>query len=218
MLLEVNIYKLIEEMRAHPGLYLGTPHISTLRSFLDGYQMALHDFNIKEIPKDTLLPLPFDLFHDYVALKFDYYESTSGWCNMILDQTAYNEENGWDLFHKLLDEFKQLYISQCFSADLNNSNIAHYTSGKFAPNRSEDKLSGAPSLYYNPLKILYAELKNNTNHKSYIDVVQTTSGSIIGKKLYKREEDILAYFESSFGTVSWQKRIQDDEHFCEAKV
>ena len=208
MLLEVRLYKMIEDMRVRPAMYLGTSSVTKLQSFLDGYQAALYNFDIEEI-QDILLPLPFWFFHEYVARRFDYYESTSGWCNMILDQTAQDEEKGLQLFYTLLDEFKQLDINRYYAADLNESNITHHVSDKFAPRRlTGEHFDIEEPLYQNPVKVSYAELTNKTKHKNYIGVIHTDTESIIERKLYKNEEDLLAYFESCFGAVDWQKQIQ----------
>ena len=206
----MDLYKKIEDMRARPAMYLGALSIVRLRSFLNGYQMALCDFNLKENAHDMLLPLPFWFFHEYVAHRFDYYESTSGWCNMILNQTGHDEEKGLQLFYALFDEFKQLEVSQCFDAKLNNSNITHHLSDKSAPRMVTGKyLEIEEPLYKNPERVSYAELQNR-NHKSYICIIHTKTESIFERKLYKSEKDLLSYFKNCFGKISWQEQNPKD--------
>ena len=196
-------------MRTRPALYLGSFSVTNLQSFLNGYQTALCDLDIKENIQDTLIPLPFWFFHEYVASRFGYCASTSGWCNMILDQTAHDEEKGLQLFYTLFDEFMQLKVSKCFTANLNASNITHHVSDKFAPRRMTGKhFDIAEPLYRNAISVLYAELKNNAKHKSYVGVIYTDAESIVERKLYKSEKDILAYFENCFGNVVWEEQNQ----------
>ena len=55
------------------------------------------------IENDALgLNIPRD-FHDWVAYRTHYRESTSGWCNMIVSTTE-SEEEAFDRFFELLEE------------------------------------------------------------------------------------------------------------------
>ena len=182
--------------------------MTKLGSFLDGYEMALYNYDIKEEIPDKLLPLPFWFFHEYVARRFDYNGSTSGWGNMILDQTAHDEEKGLQLFYTLLDEFKQLEISRCFTANLNAANITHHVSDKLAPRRlTGEHFDIEEPLYQNPVSVSYAELKNDAKQVSYIGVIHTDTKSIVESNLCKNKEDILSYLKACFGTLSWQEQI-----------
>jgi hypothetical protein len=49
----------------------------------------------------------FNNFHNWVANRLGYYESTSGWAYMIEDQRRDKEEALWLLF-ELLDEFREI--------------------------------------------------------------------------------------------------------------
>lgn len=90
---------LLEKIRDHPGLYLGERSLTALSGAFTGYQLALAAHGISD---DTTFQLPED-FHDWVAYRLHYKESTSGWKNMILDVTE-NESDAFSRFFALLDE------------------------------------------------------------------------------------------------------------------
>ncbi len=94
----LNTYELIDKMRPRVGMYIGHLSPTHLRSFLDGYSFGNSNATKPEHPD-------FGDFHDWVAKKFDYYESTSGWAYMIEDQRKDQKEALW-LFFELLDEFR----------------------------------------------------------------------------------------------------------------
>jgi hypothetical protein len=63
---------LLEVIREKPALYLGDRSLSALWYYLQGYWMALSVYDMR-----TAYPLPPD-FHDWVAYRLHFYESTSG--------------------------------------------------------------------------------------------------------------------------------------------
>jgi hypothetical protein len=90
----------IEAIRRRPGMYLGVKSLTALHQFLNGYQMACGFHQIKD---DRLgLRIPPD-FHDWVAYRTHFQESTTGWCNMIVATTK-SEEDAFDRFFELLEE------------------------------------------------------------------------------------------------------------------
>lgn len=90
----------IEAIRAWPGMYLGEPSLRAFFHFLSGYQTALHHHGIKD---DTTLDLVPRDFHDWVAYRTHFDESTSGWCNMIIE-TSESDAQAFDRFFELLAE------------------------------------------------------------------------------------------------------------------
>mgnify|MGYP006234092637 CR=1 FL=1 len=93
------MYNLLDEIRRRPGLYIGNESPNNLKSFLDGYLWGKGHNSIEESSPN------FNDFHDWVAKKLGYYESTSGWANMIEDQREDKQEALY-LFFELLDEFR----------------------------------------------------------------------------------------------------------------
>lgn len=95
----IRLGGLLEVIRERPAMYLGHHSLSALWSFLDGYGFALWSHDIQEKP-----PLPRD-FHDWVADRLHFSESTSGWKNMILNRVP-DEAAALEYFFKLLDEYR----------------------------------------------------------------------------------------------------------------
>jgi hypothetical protein len=90
---------LIDSIRARPGLYFGEKSLTAFFHFLSGYKMACWShrvvFNLGlEIPDD---------FHDWVAYRTCFKQSTAGWCRMIVT-TSESEEHAFDRFFELMEE------------------------------------------------------------------------------------------------------------------
>lgn len=90
---------LLEVIRERPAMYLGERSLSALSHYLQGYWMALSVYDMR-----TSFPLPPD-FHDWVAYRLHFYESTGGYKNMILKRVP-EESAALDYFFELLDEHK----------------------------------------------------------------------------------------------------------------
>ena len=60
-------------------MYTGEYKLSNIRSFIDGYTFSI----IEEKRRDEFFS-DFSGFHDWIATKYGFYESTAGWQNMIL--------------------------------------------------------------------------------------------------------------------------------------
>jgi len=205
---EMQIYTLLKALRLRPRMYLDSHSITKLRTFLDGYHCALYNFNVKENPQKTILPLPFYFFHKYTAYRFGYGESTIGWHNIILDQTNRDEEKAFNLFFDLLDDFKELKISKCFVADLNKDNVKYHVTDKHAPKRTFGKdFEFREPAYRSPLRISYIEVSDEYC-KLYIGIVHTHVGAIswtMEEINYKNEKKVRAYFKSCFGDIDWHE-------------
>lgn len=89
----------LELIRENPALYLGERSLSALWYYLQGYWMALSVYDMR-----TASPVPPD-FHDWVAYRLHFYESTSGYRNMILKRVP-DESAALDRFFGLLDEHR----------------------------------------------------------------------------------------------------------------
>lgn len=74
-----GLYKFIKQMEARPVLWTGANTLQSIRTFLDGYSYALYEHSISIVSDDSELD-----FHNWVAKKLGFYESTAGWQNMIL--------------------------------------------------------------------------------------------------------------------------------------
>lgn len=95
----MGVYELLDKIRRRPGMYIGYHSPTHLHSFLSGFLMGTGSaLKTSETPH-------FNEFQDWVAGKFNYYESTSGWAYMIEDQRE-DKEEALHLFFELLDEFR----------------------------------------------------------------------------------------------------------------
>ena len=93
---------LLAAIRQRPAMFCGEHTLSALNHFFAGYGFALDSHGI-ETSSD-----PLDIrrgFHEWVAYRLHFKESTSGWCNMI-QQSTNSETEAIDRFFQLLDEFR----------------------------------------------------------------------------------------------------------------
>lgn len=74
-----TIYDLLEVLSNRTAMYTGEHKLSNIKSFIDGYSFALKDENESEKFISN-----FRGFHDWVAERYGFNESTAGWQNMIL--------------------------------------------------------------------------------------------------------------------------------------
>jgi hypothetical protein len=73
--------QLLAAIRERPALYLGQASLSALYHFLNGYEQACGDCLGTETPR--FVPHG---FHDWVAYRVHFHESTSGWKNMMVNR------------------------------------------------------------------------------------------------------------------------------------
>lgn len=74
-----TIYDLLEALSHRTAMYTGEHKLSNIKSFIDGYSFALNDEDERKTFNSN-----FHGFHDWVAERFGFNESTAGWQNMIL--------------------------------------------------------------------------------------------------------------------------------------
>jgi hypothetical protein len=96
---EIKAGHLLDLIRERPAMYLGSRTITGLGHFLGGFKYAEQIHGIEAVSQ-----LPND-FHEWVAYRLHYYESTKGWSRMILEQTV-DESAALDRFYELLDEYR----------------------------------------------------------------------------------------------------------------
>ena len=93
---------ILEKICERPGMYTGEGTLTSIRHFLSGYDFAIHQNDLPTNDDPLLIP---GEFHDWVAYRLRFYESTSGWCNMICERTD-TDRDAIDSFLQLLNEFK----------------------------------------------------------------------------------------------------------------
>jgi phosphoribosylanthranilate isomerase len=97
-----DVYEFFEKLKERPAMYVGAKSLTRLQMFFYGYCYALSLQDI-EFPQKQFAAYS---FHDWIAKKFGWNESTSGWLNMILKEVNDDDEKAFDLFFALLEEFK----------------------------------------------------------------------------------------------------------------
>lgn len=89
-------------LRKRPGMYFGEPlNVESLSTYLSGYDMALFVHNIRE---EHSFAETTPRFHEWVAMKEGYSNSSLGWQRMITEAT-HSDEEGLDLFFKYYDGY-----------------------------------------------------------------------------------------------------------------
>jgi hypothetical protein len=114
-----NMYDLIDLMKVRTGMYLGESKISNMSSFLDGYLFCSQIHNIKQ---EKVFP-PFWYFHEWAKEKYNWYESTAGWKNIILQENNNDEEAVLNVFFDLMDDFKTLHPIKIEQLKLEKENL-----------------------------------------------------------------------------------------------
>jgi len=104
-----DVYELLEAIEELPTLFLGSKSLTLLRAFLDGFRYGS--------PSISDTPYGFIDFHEWVALRLGYYESTTGYVNMIQESEAGDDENALDRFFQLWHEFRERKSRVVYQAD-----------------------------------------------------------------------------------------------------
>ena len=96
-----GLYKLLQKVKNKPGMYIGRPSVSDLFMFIVGYEFARGELDIEPTEWE-------DDFHENFQpwLQKKYHVSTSNsWAKIIMLYCG-NEQEGFNAFYRLLDEFQ----------------------------------------------------------------------------------------------------------------
>ena len=96
-----SVYDLLELIHLRPGMWVAEPELVRVYAFLVGYGAAL---GRQRLMFRSVAP-EFHGFHDWIAKRLGYGESTSGWYNMIRRRCS-SEREAFDRFYELLAEFR----------------------------------------------------------------------------------------------------------------
>jgi len=115
-------YEVLAEIKPRPAMWLGAATIGRLSSFLHGFWYA----------QDNLIPTfempPFELLHDWTAIRFKQGYSAAGWCNILINECQGDELAALQLFFTLLEEFKQVQAVRVVEVALGPDNLAFFYS------------------------------------------------------------------------------------------
>lgn len=193
---KVLIYDIIDGVRERPALFMGSKSITVLRNFLNGAVYASHTLGIDDSYND-FSPIPFRFFNDYVAQFYNYFESTSGWMNMILDKNNGDEKASFDIFYTLLDNFRSINISKIQKCILTQEQINYHIENEYAPKRVlHNDCNRIEPLFIDPKAIYLIELSNNSG---YLCMVEGYDTIFLHSVLLRSRQSAIKYFRSSFG-------------------
>ena len=103
------MHSCLKEIQKRPGMYFGDPEqrFTRLMAFMDGYSLGYQMGSRQDPgwPKDLA---PGSGFDEFVCRKFglEYGADTKGWTRRIRERAS-SEEEAFDLFFRLFDEYEQ---------------------------------------------------------------------------------------------------------------
>jgi hypothetical protein len=97
-----DIYETLQRIKARPSMYIGTPSILNLESFLRGYWYVKAELEISRTEQEQ----DFENFQDWVQKKFNV-ESSQSWAKIILFYSQ-DEREALNNFFKWFEEFQNL--------------------------------------------------------------------------------------------------------------
>lgn len=97
-----GLFEVLEKIQKSPGLYLGRPSVSDLFTFLAGYECARSEQGIELTDAEEAF---WDEFQPWLQNKLGIASVTS-WAKLIM-LSCHDEKAGFELFFRLMDEFKQ---------------------------------------------------------------------------------------------------------------
>lgn len=160
-----NIFELIEFVKKRPGMYLGDTSITSMNTFLDGYNFACF---VNNIDNHDVYPL-FWYFHEWAKEKYNWYESSAGWKNIILKENQNDEIKSLAVFFELIEEFKNLTPLSIEYIELNEDNLKFHHS-ELCKTKSYDPKSSILNLpvYENADKVFLIEHSHNFGFSVFI--------------------------------------------------
>lgn len=96
-----NLFELLILIQKRPELYIGEKTLTCLSNNINGYNLSSFINNTEKENKNI-----WEEFNDFVAEKVGYFESTSGYKNMILEKNEFDETKSLNMFFELLEQFK----------------------------------------------------------------------------------------------------------------
>ena len=94
-----SLYTLLDKIHQKPGMYIGSPSLSSLHMFLCGYAFSRQEQSLPLTAEEET----FDTFQNWVQQRFSISASVS-WAKIILLHAA-SEQAGFELFYDLWNEF-----------------------------------------------------------------------------------------------------------------
>lgn len=97
-----SLFPLLNKIRTKPGLYIGRASITELRMFIVGYRFARSELKIVTTETETDF---YKNFQPWLQLRLNVRTSNS-WDKILLFSVI-NDQQAFDYFFELLEEFQQ---------------------------------------------------------------------------------------------------------------
>ncbi len=112
-----KFFEILEKIKTKPVMYIGSPSVNDLFHFLVGFKTALRELGIQATDEEM------DFYREFQPwVQKKYHVSTSNsWAKIIMLHCG-SEQEGLNVFYKLLEEF------QSRDKSLNGNSIDNMTS------------------------------------------------------------------------------------------
>ena len=201
----------IELIRPNPVLYLGRTSLSALYDYMIGFTSALDRLGQND-KVERLIPLHFSFFRDYVAIYYNWSNSTSGWHSIILHENDYDEKKSLETFYELYDSFMSLSIRHCQITSLNEESLNYHNTNERVPKKSlPPDYPKIEPLYINPTEIYLIELSDSVG---FIFMVNTDLQHELCRNIYKSKNAVKVFIKQCFGSsLKWENINMDNYEF-----
>lgn len=189
-----NQFELIELIKQRPGLYIDSNNITSMQNFLNGYDFACL---VNEIEYNNVYPL-FWYFHEWVMEKYNWYESTAGWKNIILKNNNDDEIKALEVFFEMINEFKTLkpVSIELIELEKENLNFHHSELCRTKVYNHKTKLFDLPA-YENADKLFLVEHSHSFGFSVFVSYNDKLTGSDWTKR-FKKANQAKAFAKSQF--------------------
>jgi hypothetical protein len=97
-----DLFQVLEQIKAAPGMYLGRPAVTDLFMFLNGYEFARSQAGVEFTPGEERF---YEVFQPWLQQRLGVTSVTS-WAKLIM-LSCHDEQAGFERFFQLLNEFQQ---------------------------------------------------------------------------------------------------------------
>lgn len=205
-----TIYEMLALIRKRPMMFIGKKSVSNMHIFLNGFQYAQ---DRQGRGSAFIEPLPFAHFNTFVSYKYQE-PAPMGWSRIILSQTDQDEEQGLDLFFKLLDEFCALKVSDCMAVSLTEQNKNYHETADKVPKQAvfmeeyEHDLTKCPlvPVYIHAVCIYCVQFTNSmdTQQNSLFLFAVEFEDAICCEELLRSKGKVMEHVKHCFGDVLWE--------------
>ncbi|TCI92791.1 hypothetical protein [Tenacibaculum sp. M341] len=195
-----NIYEVLDFIKDRPSMFIGDNKITSLKIFLDGYQLSNRLHNIET---ELIFP-PFYYFHRWIQLHFNSTLSTAGYSQIILQNNNNNEEKSLSSFFSFINDFKELRPVNIINAKLGELEISFHHSKQCKVKTIDPKTNEKHFIYKNADEIFIVEVSHSFGFGLFIKLNGLLIKDWIGYELFDTKQEAFNYANSLFGeSLKW---------------